>query len=176
MTAARMPIGPPLVASAILAIAAVGTWWWRSTVFHARAAAIIKEEPWQHVKEHYPEPKDSAQLPALSSETVEAMVHANPFDATRRLIPAAEGAAAEGGASQIAPPSAPQFVYKGLVTLGTKRRGIVEDTTIHKTYFLEVGQEVTGFKVLDIAENRVLLSHLKTNEEIVVSVSEKKSP
>ena len=175
MTAVRMPIGPPLAASIMLAIAAIGTWWWRSTVFHTHVTAV-KEEPWQHVKEQYPEPADAAQLPALSPETIDAVVHANPFDATRRSVPATEGGGANAGPAEPAPPSKPQFVYKGLVTLGTKRRGIVEDTTIHKTYFLEVGQEVTGFKVLDIAENRVLLSNLKTNEEVVVSVSEKKSP
>lgn len=175
MTATRPPVGPVLIASTMLAVTAIGSWWWRRTVFHARAVAM-KEEPWQRVKEQYPEPADPAQRPALSPETIDAVVHANPFDATRRLIPATEGAGMGEGPGEPAAPNAPQFVYKGLVTLGAKRRGIVEDTTTRKTYFLEVGQEVTGFKVLDIAENRVLLSDLKTHEEVVVSMSEKKSP
>jgi hypothetical protein len=60
--------------------------------------------------------------------------------------------------------------------MGTKQRAVLQDVTSQKTYFLQLGQEVAGFKVLDIAENRVLLSDPHTQEEVVVPITTKPSP
>jgi hypothetical protein len=67
--------------------------------------------------------------------------------------------------------ASPKFVYKGRINVGSRQRAILEDAAARKTYFLEVGQAVAGFKVLDIAENRVVLSDPQTNQEVVVSLS-----
>ena len=70
--------------------------------------------------------------------------------------------------SSIFLPIIPQFLYKGHVDLGKRQRAIVAETTTGKTYFLEVGQEVAGFKVLDISRTEVVLSDVKTAQQIVI--------
>ena len=60
--------------------------------------------------------------------------------------------------------------------MGAVRRAIVEDAANKKTYFLQVGQEVAGFKVLDIDESQVILSDLNTQKQMVVSRSLATSP
>lgn len=175
MTAARAELTLPVAAAALLAVAAGAAWWWRVQVFSTTPATIMPEQ-WQHVRQQYPAPEEAPPPAALAPETIETIVNANPFSAMRRFVPPAKDDGTHGPPGGSASVSAPQFIYKGLVSLGSRQRAIVEDTTIRKTYFLEVGQEVTGFKVLDIAENRVLLSDVKTNKELVVSVAEKKAP
>ena len=160
-------------AGCLIAITAAA-WWWRATVFHTHREPPA-EAPWQHVQERYQLPQEPAEAEKLSPEALEAILAANPFSPDRRSKPAS-GVSSGGTAATAAVPAAPKFVYKGLVKLGNRQRAIVEDVTSRKTHFLEVGQEVAGFKVLDIAENRVVLSDPKTKEEIVVSVASKASP
>jgi len=131
--------------------------------------------PWTHVQEQYPIPSEPEEAQKLSPEAFEAIRAANPFSSARRLKPPTDSSS-EGGASATVAAPAPQFVYKGLIKFGNRQRAILEDLTTHKTHFLEVGQEVAGFKVLDIAENRVVLSDPKTKEELVVSIASKASP
>ena len=119
---------------------------------------------------------DVPPQPLLSTETVEALVRANPFSPQRRLKPPPSGGETGGGSGEPVAAPKPKFFFKGRIDLGKRQRAIVEDTTSHKTYFLEVGQEVAGFKVLDIAENRVVLSDLQTKQEVVVSLSLRESP
>ena len=155
-----------------MGVLTAAVWWWQHRVIHARLGEV-KDEAWGRVKEVYPLPLESATPMPVSAGTVEAIIHANPFSQKRRAVSPPSGAERSGetgeGASE-APPK-PQFIYMGRINVGSHQRGIIQDTVGHKTYFLEVGQEVAGFKVLDIAENRVLLSDLTTHEEVVVAVS-----
>ena len=137
----------------------------------------MKGESWAHVQEQYPIPQEPPEAPKLSPETTEAIIAANPFSPKRRSAPpAVESGTGDGGTPQPAEPPKPKFTFKGLIKLGNRSRAIVEDTVNHKTYFLEVGQEVAGFKVLDIAEKQVVLSDLLTREEVVVSIAPKATP
>ena len=60
--------------------------------------------------------------------------------------------------------------------MGNQQRAIVEEGASHKTYFLQVGQTVAGFKVLDIGQKQVVLSNLATQEELVVSLASLTAP
>jgi len=128
------------------------------------------------VEEQYPMPSELEEAPKLSPEMFETILAANPFSSDRRLKPPTDTAASGGGPRSPARPATPQFVYKGLIKFGNRQRAILADLTTGKTHFLEVGQEVAGFKVLDIAENRVVLSDPQTTEELVVSIASKASP
>ncbi len=150
-------------------------WVWRGSVFRAQRMEV-RSESWERLKEDYPIPEAGGARAQLSAEALDGTIQANPFSSERRLKPPppdAGGAGEEGG---VALPPASKFVYKGQIKLGARVRAIVEDLSAKKTFFLEVGQEVAGCKVLDIAENRVLLSDLKTNEEIVVSLTSATNP
>ena len=162
-----------MVLAVALALLTAVVWRWQAAVFHAPRDEV-KHESWDHVKEAYPMPKEATDPPQLAPELVESVVRANPFSPNRRLTPLAGGeSGGRGGATT--KPLPLRFRYKGRINLG-KQRAIVEETTTHKTYFLEVGQEVAGFKVLDIAENRVVLSDPQTRQEIVVSLTLRESP
>ena len=168
-------LGQSIVLTIALAVIASGTWWWQAGVFRAKPTEV-KSDAWDHVKEDYPLVQEPSTPPRLSAEMVDALVHANPFSSQRRLVPPPSGGDATGAGAEAIEPPKPKFAYKGHLNLGSRQRAIVEDTTTHKTHFLEVGQEVAGFKVLDITENRVVLSDLHTHEEIVLSVTSPASP
>ena len=157
-----------------LALVVTAAWWWQSTVFHSAPGAPAAMS-WKHVQEQYPIPSEPQEPQKVSPEAFEAIMAANPFSSDRRLKPPTD-VSSDGGPSAPSAAPAPQFVYKGLIKFGNRQRAILEDLTTHKTHFLEVGQEVAGFKVLDIAENRVVLSDSQTNEELVVSIASKASP
>lgn len=172
---AHPSFGKSIGLAASVGLIAVGVGGWRLTVFRA-ARPEVAGEPWAHVREQYPMPQEVEEPLTLSPETSEAVVAANPFSPKRRVVPVpADGGTANGGSGTAEPPK-PQFAFKGLIKLGAKSRAILEDLQAHKTYFLEVGQDVAGFKVLDIAENQVLLSDPQTHEEVVVSVTSKAGP
>ncbi len=160
-------------AAALLGLAAV-SWWWHATVVRAiRPVNDAKPQGWEHVKDDYPMPADpTATEPATT--LAQEVVDANPFSAQRHIPPPSATASAGTGEPQAAPD--PVLVYKGHLNLGNRQRAIVEDTASRKTYFLEVGQEVAGFKVLDITETQVIVSNLQTREELALSLSAKKSP
>ena len=163
------------IALVVLLIGATaGAWQWQQSVFRARRPEV-KSEPWERIKESYPLNDALAAAPALSPEIVEAVVRANPFSSQRRFVPPPDGSGQGPNGAPPKPPP-PKFTFKGRINLGTRQRAIVEEMTTHKTYFLEVGQEVAGFKVLDIAENQVVLSDTKTQKEEVVSLSSQAPP
>ncbi len=159
----------------ILGFVTAATWWWRSTIFHAKRIEI-RDQGWDRAKEEYPLITELPVLPTLSTETVEAVIRANTFSAQRRLKPPSTGAEAAGGGGELLVPPKAKFLFKGRINLGKRQRAIVEEAVTHKTYFLEVGQEVAGFKVLDIAENQVVLSDLQTHEEVIVSLAAPAAP
>jgi len=171
----RAPVGPWVSVVACLSAIVAGTWWWRGRVYHAEQGQPAAA-PWKHVQEHYPIPPELTEAQRLSPAIFEAIIAANPFSAARRLAPPSNTSAPDGGPTAVTAPPKPQFAYKGLIKFGNRQRAILEDAATRKTHFLEVGQEVAGFKVLDIAENRVVLSDPQTKEELVVSIASKASP
>jgi hypothetical protein len=162
--------GPAAVLVVTLLTLSVAGWWWKASV-EAQANRQTLGESWQQVKEAYPLPETDLSASRLSAEQIEAILQANPFSPLRRALPARGSDASQDDGSASASAIEPRFVYKGRIDLGGRSRAIVEETTSRKTHFLEVGQELAGFKVLDIAENRVVLSNLRTDEQIIITIA-----
>ena len=171
---ARPDHGAVPVLAACLGVIAAGAWQWQLSVARS-ARAELKTEPWEQVKAQHPMPPEPSQSPALSADVVDAVMAANPFSAQRRAA-ATAGETAQGAAGQPVEPPAAQLVFKGRINVGSRQRAIVEDTTAKKTYFLELGQAVAGFKVLDIGETQVVLSDPKTHENVIVPLASKGGP
>ena len=166
-------LGAWVVLPGFLLVLVGAAWWWRAQVFQSTAPQV-KDEPLDLVHEAYPIPP-TPQSPEYSSDALQAILSANPFSPQRRQAPPAAEQAVGGGAAAAKPP-APVFRFKGRINLGKRQRAIVEEIETHKTYFLEVGQEVAGFKVLDIAENRVVLSDPNTTSEVVITLTATEGP
>ncbi len=167
--------GPSIAVAILLAVLTLGVWSWQRSVFHSRQADV-KADPWKKVESDYPITQELPAVSRVSAETVDAVIRANPFSPARRAVSPPSGGEPGAGGAAVRQPDAAKFVYKGRINLGNRQRAIVEDSAAHKTYFLEVGQAVAGFKVLDIAENRVVLLDSSTNEEVVVSVARPPNP
>ena len=174
MTGTRATAASSLIVALSLAVVTVGVWRWRSSVFRSPRLQEASES-WDQLKEAYPLPSGPQALPTLPNEVVDAVLHANPFSPQRRAVPTDVGNPQQGGGGGSAPVAIgpPQFIYKGRIHLGKRQRAVIEETTSKKTYFLEVGQAVAGFKVLDIQENQVVLSDPQTSKEVVVSLASK---
>jgi hypothetical protein len=160
-----------VVLAACLGGFAAWSWRWQQGVRRVQAIESSGER-WEHVMDDYPMPAEAQRQPALSPTLVDTVTKANPFSPQRRAVPPPQGGADPGGQ----PRSAPRFIYKGRINLGTRQRAILEEAANKKTYFLEVGQEVAGFKVLDIAENQVVLSDLNTKIDLVVPLAKPAGP
>ena len=165
-----------LMAAAALVVVAALVGAWRFSI-RPGAKQAMPSEAWQRIKEEYPLPAKQASDIALPTETFTSVLKANPFSPKRRQVPEQAGQAAGGDSSTGATqPPAPKFVYKGRMQLGSRQRAILEDSAAQKTYFLEVGQAVASFKVLDIDEKRVLLSETQTHEEVAVPLASTADP
>lgn len=164
------PGGAILLSVGLLA-AVFATWQWRARVFEGERVAPDRES-WDGVKDDFPLPSDSVpEIAGLAAGAAEAASEANPFSPLRRGAPAGTGpGGTEGGGTGTGAQAQPEFIYKGRILLGSRTRAVVEDTTSHKTHFLEVGQEVAGLKVLDIAETQVILSDPRNGTEVVLSL------
>ena len=176
MTGTRASVSSSLIVALSLAVVTVGVWRWRSSVFQSpRQEAPL--ESWNQLKDAYPLPSASQVLPTLPNEVVDAVLRANPFSPQRRAVATDVGNPQQGSGTGMAPvvSGPPQFIYKGRINLGKKQRAVIEETTAKKTYFLEVGQAVAGFKVLDIQEKQVILSDPQTSKEVVVSLASKEA-
>lgn len=172
---ARSDGGAVPVLAACLAVIAAGAWQWQLSVARS-ARAELKTEPWEQVKTQHLMPPEPVQTPALSAEVVEAVVATNPFSAQRRAAAAATDGTGQPVAGVPVEPPAPQLLFKGRMNVGSRQRAIIEDTTAKKTYFLELGQAVAGFKVLDIGETQVVLSDPKSHENVIVPLASKGGP
>lgn len=161
--------------AALLALLLAGTLLWKLRVTGTRPAAVGAES-WEQVKEAYPALEEAQPPEPLSREVIDAVVEANPFAPQRRQAPAAPGLDEPPSGTPEGAPTGPRFQYRGRVNLGTRQRAILEDRASKKTAFVEVGQEVAGFKVLDIQESQVVLSDPKTNEAVVVPRTSTASP
>ena len=158
------------VVAALLTITAM-TWWWQIGILRTRAKPSgVTDEAWKHVQEAYPLPHDHQVAPTFSRAMADRVVQANPFSPQRRAVPPKSGGESEEGPGPIIEPPRPKFIFKGQITVGKQLRGIVEDVNTGKTLFLEVGQEVAGFKVLDISQRQVVFWDASTQEELVVTL------
>ena len=176
MTGLRANAASSLVIALSLAVATIGVWRWRASVFRGPHAAVASESLGQ-LKDIYPLPSESQDVLVFSDDVVDAVLHASPFSSQRRAVPTDVGNLQQSGGAGVGPviSGPPQFIYKGRIHLGKRQRAVIEETTSKKTYFLEVGQEVAGFKVLDIQENQVVLSDPQTSKEVVVFLASKES-
>ena len=156
----------PLMLGLVLAL----TCWWRTGLTHSTPGEPVRES-WEQVKTAYPPLDEAVEPPVVAPNVTEAIVQANPFSPTRRPPSSVEGAPGGGGVEGTPQPPASKLVYKGRILVGQRVRAIIENTTEHKTHFLEVGQEVAGFKVLDIAERQVVVSDSQTHEDVVLSLT-----
>lgn len=172
MSAPRGGTAASAAAAIGLVVVAAVTWQWRATVFRTERAALERES-WAGIQEEFPLPAEARpSITGLPPAAVDATAAANPFSPQRRKVPAATGGGETGSESPgTTNPAQPQFTYKGRILVGPRQRAVVEDLTSRKTHFLEVGQEVAGFKVLDIAESQVLLSDPRTGSEVVLTLN-----
>jgi len=162
-----------MVAALLLTLLMVFVWGWQRGVKDHTIEELF--EPWQHVREHYPIPGQLREATELSAELLQQVVRANPFSPARQQA-SSKGPGTESGQGASAAPLPPQFLYKGRVMIGQTQRAVIEETTAKKTYFLQVGQEVAGFKVLDMTESQVVLSDPQTGEEVAVSLATSTTP
>ncbi|MBI2104252.1 MAG: hypothetical protein HYT90_01550 [Candidatus Omnitrophica bacterium] len=176
-TTHRTSAGPPVALAAGLAMAAFAIVQWRATAVGTERVELAGE-PWDRVREEFPivsEPSEG--IPEADPAWLDAVLNANPFSPQRRPVGAEEAEPAAGSAGGAAgAPITPQFLYKGHVNLGKRQRAVVEETTTGKTYFLEVGQEVAGFKVLDMSPAQVVLSDIKTAQQIIIKLKAEAEP
>ncbi len=168
MTRVRMESA--IACAVVVALGAGGAWWWHRTVAATQSLGL-PEELWEQVKEAHPMREPSADIIPLSPQMVDAVIKANPFSPKRREVPPQTADRATDTPESASQPPSPKFTYKGRILVGSRQRAIVEDVVNHKTHFLEVGQEVTGFKVLDMAENRVVLLDPQSREEMVLTLT-----
>ncbi|MBI2871045.1 MAG: hypothetical protein HYY14_04965 [Candidatus Omnitrophica bacterium] len=63
------------------------------------------------------------------------------------------------------------YIYRGMATVGAVVRAILEDAQSQEVYFVAQDAQVGDFKVLDIAQDAVILSG-KGGEEISIKLAE----
>lgn len=89
----------------------------------------------------------------------------NPFS-PERVPPAASGMGEHGLSSATPPPPPkPQWLYKGVMTMGGQRRAVIEEVKSGETRFVKVGERLGELKVLDIAADRVVLSNPNNSQD-----------
>ncbi|MBI4354123.1 MAG: hypothetical protein HY595_02690 [Candidatus Omnitrophica bacterium] len=158
-----------IVATIVCVTLAFMAWQWQQAI-RRRQPPLVVAEHWEHVKELFPTPEALESPSATDPETLQRVVQVNPFSRQRRHVskPAEETAAEEK-------PLPVSFVFKGRVVMGAKQRGILEDRRQKKTVFVQAGQEVSGFQVVDIKEEEMVLLNLETKEELHVPLASKAS-
>ena len=171
----RSAVGPSVALALALVAATAAVWWWQISVFRT-PQVDVREEMWKRVKDEYPIVNDNQPTASFSLENAAAVARANPFSPTRHVVPRSVPEGKEGGGGEAGEFLTPRFIYRGHIRVGQSQRAILEDAATKKTHFLEVGQEVAGFKVLDIAQQQVVLWNVKTQERVVVSLVSATSP
>lgn len=152
-----------------LSVIAIGAWGWQKTVADSHSLEV-KPEAWEQVKKHFPIPEELGATPKIASQSLEQIITANPFSPMRRQKPTESST----DVSQKVPePPKAKLIYKGRVVLGNRQRAILEDETTRKTHFLEIGQIVSGFKLLDIAEDQVIVSEESTGQSTILTLTSK---
>ena len=161
-----------IVTAAVLSALAGGAWWWQQAVRRQPAPASLTEA-WDQVRQEFPMPEEVKSPPETGEDVLQAVVRANPFSPQRYQAPQGSGSGGSSGSPAPVETAPPQYVYKGRILMGKKQRAVVEDVTVKKTFFLEVGQDLSGLKVLDISETQVVLSKPNSQETLVLSLTPK---
>ena len=164
--------GALATASCVLLLAGAA-WGWQRTALMHHVSAPLAVEPWEQVRDRFPMPLAFDLATETPMSLLQAVVRANPFSSQRRQVSERAQAGARAGSGSGATPLPPAFIYKGRVLLGSVKRAILEDAVAKKTYFLQIGQEVAGFKVLDISETQVVLSPPGSKEPFTLSLTPK---
>jgi len=66
----------------------------------------------------------------------------------------------------------PVFVYKGKIVTGKRLVVIIEQTRLGETFMVSTGENIDGYKVLDITDTEVILSK-KGTEDIILKTIER---
>lgn len=121
------------------------------------ATATVAERPFESL--------DLTELRLDTEATGPVMLPTDPFSPARVPSPSPE-AGNEGQPTGFPPaPPKPQWLYKGAMTLGGQRRAVIEDVKSGDTKFVQVGDALGELKVLDIIEDRVVLSNPNRPQE-----------
>lgn len=93
------------------------------------------------------------QLQATEDFTAYApLLEQDPFARIQTATPSTDAP------EPVAAPMESQLHFRGRVVMGQRQVAVIEVESSHETLFVGVGQEVDGLKVIDIAEDRVVLS------------------
>jgi hypothetical protein len=161
------------VDSIVLAVvcggASIAAWQWQH-ITQQRQPPAVASEHWEHVRDLFPAP-EAFRLPSETApEALQGVVRANPFSRGRRHVPQPATGTPAGAPEK---PLPPQFAFKGRVVMGSKQRGVLEDRRKKKTHLVQVGQEIEGFTVVEIAEDHVVLSNAETAEQLNIPLASK---
>ena len=103
-------------------------------------------------------PVEPLALEALQRTTDMAvytpLIDQDPFVRVKTAAPDDHTAAS----TEPAVPTSSELVFRGRVVLGGRQVAVVEVVNSHETLFVGVGQSLDGWKVVDIDEERVVLS------------------
>lgn len=168
------PMGAWVFALLMLA-AATGAWWWRVSLSDA-AMIELPVQSWKAAESRYPMPEEVPMKDELTQKVLSELVEANPFSPQRRHVPPPAATVRAVPTPSEAVEEQVMLRFKGLIQLGTRQRAIIENSGEGKTHFLEVGQGVAGYKLLDIAESQVLLSDVNTGEEVTLFRASESAP
>jgi hypothetical protein len=155
--------------SAILSVAA---WQWYAST-KTQPPVSLETQKWELVRERFPMPDRSGELSGAKAVALESMVSSDPFSPMRgQATQQASEENTQTTATNLPEPQHAKFVYKGRILMGNSERAILEDLTTGKTYFLQVGQEVEGHKVLDILDTAVVLLPVFSKEPITLNLNQ----
>ena len=114
---------------------------------------------------HAPEERELQRLFPVTPLALEDLQRTEEFTAYAPLLEhdpfARIQTAPAGPGGEPAPAETPaesQLHFRGRVIMGSRQVAIIEVDALHETLFVGVGQEVEGCKVIDITEDRVVLS------------------
>src|SRR3989338_11156518 len=112
----------PIVLAAVLSLIMLTTWRWHTVVFQTKPASISSDEAWENIKDAYPMPNDIQQVSKISTDSVEALVDANPFSQKRHSVSPTGGAEGEKNGGATTEPGTPVLIYRGRINLGKRQR------------------------------------------------------
>ena len=96
------------------------------------------------------------------------LIEQDPFVRVQTPNSAASPAAAPS-------PAEATLRFRGRVVLGGRQMAVIESTDAHETFFVGVGQEIQGLKVVDITEERVIVSKTP-DQQITLRLADESRP
>ncbi len=99
----------------------------------------------------------------------EGMLRRSPFFQAQ---PREGTAGAASSAVALLEETAPKFIYKGKMVLGERLVVLIEQTRLDEVVMVSQGDNIAGYKVLDITDTEVILSK-EGEEDIVLNTVER---